>query len=451
MDILTLFTCCSTLITATSVRRLAVIAQAMLSMTGRVTMLNLARWTEKGGSQRTVQRFYATRVPWAELLTEFFRHHLFDPQDEYILGGDATTVTKAGRQTHGIDRFFSGVLGQVVKGLEFFVLSLISVKRRKSYPLMVGQTVRSAAEKAVIKERRELRQAQARRKKKPRKKLRGRPKGVRNKVTEKPELSPELLRINGLLKRILQLVRLFVAVKYVVLDGHFGHAQAVLMARENSLELVSKLRCDAALYEKYEGAYAGRGAKKKYGEKLNYEELPEKYLKKSEREGEVLTNYYQGIFLNRKFGCALNVVMIEKKDVKKGKVGHVLLFSSDLELAWEKLIEYYRLRFQIEFNFRDAKQHFGLEDFMNITPRGVENAANLAFLMVNLSAKLLAERAESCLGINDLKSQFRGIYYALETIKIVKPKAERILIEKVKEVISRIGSIHRYNFSNSSA
>ena len=138
-------------------------------------------------------------------------------------------------------------------------------------------------------------------------------------------------------------------------------------------------------------------------------------------------------------------------NLKKGKVGHVLLFSSDAELGWEKLIEYYRLRFQIEFNFRDAKQHFGLEDFMNVTPRGVENASNLAFMMVNLSAKLLAERAESCVGINDLKSQFRGEYYALSTIKIVQPKADRILIEKVKEVISRIGSIHRYNFSNSSA
>jgi len=451
MDILSLFACCSTLTSFASVRRLAVIAEAMLSMTGRVTMLNLSRWTEKGGSQRTIQRFYASAVPWAEMLTEFFRRHLFDPDDEYILGGDATTVTKAGQQTHGIDRFFSGVLGHVVKGIEFFVLSLISVRKRKSYPLAVGQTVRSAAEKAQIKQRREIRQAQAKRKDKGRKKLRGRPKGVRNKTREKPGFSAELLRINDLLKRILQLVRLFVEVKYVVLDGHFGHAQAVLMARENSLELVSKLRYDAALYEKYEGQYAGRGAKKKYGEKLNYEELPEKYLKKSDRAGEVLTNYYQGIFLSRKFGCPLNVVIIEKKDVQKAKVGRVVLFSSELEPAWEKLIEYYRLRFQIEFNFRDAKQHFGLEDFMNITPTGVENAANLSFLMVNLSAKLLAERGESCHGINDLKSQFRGVYYALETIKIVEPKAERILIEKAKEVISRIGSIHRYNFSNSSA
>lgn len=223
-----------------------------------------------------------------------------------------------------------------------------------------------------------------------------------------------------------------------------------MLAQENGLELVSKLRCDAALYEKYEGEYAGRGAKKKYGEKLNYADLPKKYLQKSETEGEMVTNYYQGVFLNRKFGCQIKVVIIEKRDLQKGKVGHIILFSSDLELGWEKLLEYYRLRFQIEFNFRDAKQHFGLEDFMNTTETGVENAANLSFLMVNVSAKMLAGRGANCVGINDLKSQFRGIYYALETIKIVQPKAERILIEKVKEVISRIGSIHRYDFSKCS-
>ena len=451
MDILTLFTCCSTLTTSTIICQLAIIAQAMLTMTGGVTMLNLARWTSKGGSYRTIQRFFATRLPWTEMLVEFFRCHLFDSGEEYILGGDATTVTKAGHQTFGLDRFFSGLRGQVVKGLEFFVFSLISVRGRKSFPLVMGQTVRSEAEKAILKHRRQARYEVKKKGKKKRKKLTGRPKGDKNKDKEKLELSAELLRINGLLKQLLKLIRLFVTVKYVVLDGHFGHAQAVLMAHENGLELVSKLRCDAALYEPYEGAYSGKGRRKKYGKKLNYDEIPAKYLQKSETKGGMTTNYYQGIFLNRKFSCPLNVVIIEKRDVEKGKIGHVILFSSDVELSWEKLIEYYSLRFQIEFNFRDAKQHFGLEDFMNVTEEGVKNAANLSFLMVNLSAKLREERAESCVGINDLKSQFRGVFYALETIKIVQPKAERILIEKAKEVISRIGSIHRYNFSTSSA
>ena len=101
-------------------------------------------------------------------------------------------------------------------------------------------------------------------------------------------------------------------------------------------------------------------------------------------------------------------------------------------------MKYYSLRFQIEFNFRDAKQHFGLEDFMNQTQTGVENAANLLFLMVNLSEKLLIESNEKCIGINDLKSQYQGVKYAVETIKMIEPKAESILIAKVKEAIKGI-------------
>lgn len=172
------------------------------------------------------------------------------------------------------------------------------------------------------------------------------------------------------------------------------------MARANGLELISKLRKDTALFEKYEGEYGGAGAKKKYGERINYKNLSVKYLKKSEKDEENSTNYYHGIFVHKSFGGSLNVVIIEKINVKKEKIGHAILFGSDVELNWEKLIEYYRLRFQIEFNAsRCALKPFGLEDFMNTTESGVENAANVSFLMVNLSAKLLKERGANCVGI----------------------------------------------------
>ena len=68
---------------------------------------------------------------------------------------------------------------------------------------------------------------------------------------------------------------------------------------------------------------------------------------------------------------------------------HVILFTSDLELSYQKVIDYYSLRFQIEFNFREAKQFWGLEDFMNTTETAVTNAVNLSFFMVNLSSRLL--------------------------------------------------------------
>ncbi len=148
-----------------------------------------------------------------------------------------------------------------MRGLEFFVLSLVDVTQRKAYPLAVQQTVRSEAEKAAIKERKKTRTKAP---KKPKGKPKGRPKGSRNKDKNEVKLSCELLRINALLAALLQLLRVFVRVKYLALDGHFGHQQAVLMARQNGLQLISKLRDDAALSEPYEGAYSGRGPQRKY-------------------------------------------------------------------------------------------------------------------------------------------------------------------------------------------
>jgi putative transposase len=56
-----------------------------------------------------------------------------------------------------------------------------------------------------------------------------------------------------------------------------------------------------------------------------------------------------------------------------------------------KLIDYYHLRFQIEFNFRDAKQYWGLEDFMNIKQEQVNNAANFSLFIVTFSQLLLPQ------------------------------------------------------------
>ena len=131
------------------------------------------------------------------------------------------------------------------------------------------------------------------------------------------------------------------------------------------------------------------------------------------------------------------------------------MFSSDAELGWEKLVDYYSLRFQLEFNFRAAKQHFGLEDFMNTTAMGVENAANLSFLLVNVSAEWLADSEEKEVGVLDLKTRFRGCKYALEAIKMLLEKPETILspaaIADVKERISQLGRIHRTTAASSSA
>ena len=139
------------------------------------------------------------------------------------------------------------------------------------------------------------------------------------------------------------------------------------------------------------------------------------------------------------------MVCILKTHLLTEKKSHVLLFSSDLALDPEKMIDYYRLRFQIEFNFRDAKQFWGLEDFMNVNKTPVNNAANLSMFMVNVSAKLLAPlRLESPeFSVLDLKARYRGLKYLHETLKILPQKPDAIVIDEIAEHLGSIGAIHR--------
>ena len=212
MDIVSLLVCFQPLVSAVTSRRLAIIIPAILTMTGRVTMLGISRWTDKGGSYRTIQRFFATDLDWMELLVKFFETHLFDLLGEWIVAGDGTTVTKSGHWTHGIGHFFSGILSKVVKGIEFFVFSLVNVRERKAYPLAIKQTVRSEAEKAAIKERKARQAKKSKKTKKKKSNPSGRPKGSLNKDKNELKLSAELSRINELLAKLVKLVRKFVAV-----------------------------------------------------------------------------------------------------------------------------------------------------------------------------------------------------------------------------------------------
>jgi len=120
------------------------------------------------------------------------------------------------------------------------------------------------------------------------------------------------------------------------------------------------------------------------------------------------------------------------------------LFGTDLEQAYDKIIKFYSLRFQIEFNFRDAKQYWGLEDFMNVKETAVTNAANLSLFMVNFSYALLQPFRERNpdYSLLDLKSHYRGYRYASETIKMLPQKPDAILLADIFQQIAHLGAIH---------
>jgi putative transposase len=420
----------------TTIRQFNLVALAMLAMTGRVTMLGISRWTSAGGSYRTVQRFFATLIPWASLFWLFFRTHLFQQDDLYLLGGDETVVTKAGKHTYGLDRFFASLYGKSVPALAFFTLSLISTTQRRSFPIAVEQIVRTPQEKAAMP-------AKAAAKAAAKRKV-GRPKGSSSKAKSSVALSPELRRIQTLLLQLLARIGTLIPLTYLVLDGHFGNNAALVMVQHCKLHLISKLRSDSALYLPYDGSYAGRGPRRIYGDKINPHSIPERYLRQSVVADGIETRTYQVEARHKSVAQPLNVVLLLKTNLKTQTQAHIILFSSDLLVSWDKLIDYYCLRFQLEFNFRDAKQYWGLEDFMTTSPTAVENAANLSLFMVNLVERLLQEvrHRHPTDSVLDLKAYCRGAKYVEETIKLLPETPEPILLERIVAKIVGIGRIH---------
>jgi len=231
---------------------------------------------------------------------------------------------------------------------------------------------------------------------------------------------------------------------HIVWDGHFGNNPAMHMVRGCGLHLLSKLRHDAARYFPHEGPYAGRGPRRKYGCKLEYTNIPLKYLQRTTVEDHIQTDIYQAQMLHKEFVDALNVVIMVKINLKTQARAHVVLLSRDMALRDDTLIDDDSLRFQIECNFRDAKQYWGLEDFMNVKSTAVTNAANLAMFMVNVAHLLLKpfRKAHPQFGILDLKAYCRGHKYVAETLKLLPQKPEPIVIAQIFDHMARLGSVH---------
>ncbi len=451
-EVLGVLQCLHVCLDPTTFHRLVLIVTAMLTMTGRVTMRGISRWTEQGGSYRTVQRFFATPLNWARLNWCVIRHQLSDPEDVIIVAGDESVATKAGTETYGLGRFFSSLFGKPVAGIAIFTVSLISTKRRQSFPVLPRQVVPPDSDDTPSSSASTTSQTspdhtstpKSKSKSKSKSTSRGRPKGSKNTNREDVVLAPYLLEIQDMLRTLQALVGPALSLVYAVFDGAFGHNYALQMVRRCGMHLISKLQDNSALYFPYTGSYSGRGPRRKYGKKLNDDTLSPQYLKSSTTEKKIRTDIYQMSVLHKLFPQLLNVVIIVKTNLKTQARAHVILFSSDLTLSYEKLIDSYQLRFQIEFNFRDAKQYWGLEDFMNVKEQPLTTAINLSFFLVNVSQILCHtfRQTHPHFSLEDLKARFRGLKYVKETLQLLSEKPEPMLIQQITDEIAKLGSIN---------
>jgi putative transposase len=310
-------------------------------------------------------------------------------------------------------------------------LSLLQVETRASYPLITEQLVRGEVQASAPK---------AAKAKNPRP---GRPKGSVNQNRKDVELSPFQTQLQGCIRAALKLIGLDLGIVYFVYDGALGNNAGLQAVNRAGLRLISKLRHDSKLYLPYAGGHTGKGRPRKYGEKLTPETLTEAHLQSEAVEKGVRTRVYQAQAWHKNFPELLNVAVIVKTNLKTGRSAKVLLFSDDLSLSGEALIGYYALRFQIEFNFRDAKQYWGLEDFMNVKETQVGNAANFSLFMVTFSQLLSAKMEGLDRGsMLDLKTVFRARKYTRRILNSLGKTGEAFLIDDRIFQAAEIGRIH---------
>ncbi len=170
--------------------------------------------------------------------------------------------------------------------------------------------------------------------------------------------------------------------KYAVADAYFSKYGFVPNLCDNGFEVISRLRDDADLKYLYKGvASTSQGRPKKYDGKVKYTDLKETHVTLIEQNAK--NKVYQVLVFSKALKREINLVMVYTN--KNGKWTHKLYFSTNLKLSAQMILKYYRTRFQIEFTFRDAKQHTGLNHCRARNETKLNTHFNMALTAINIA------------------------------------------------------------------
>lgn len=134
----------------------------------------------------------------------------------------------------------------------------------------------------------------------------------------------------------------------------------------------------------------GPGRPKQYDGKIDWSD-PQELVKRFDEVGRLPDQPEVRILTtvanSPHFGRDLRVVLLMGPDGKQ-----VILASTDTAQRAEEVARYYRLRYQIEFVIRDAKQHTGLTHCQARSQEKLDFHLNISIAAVNL-LRLLARKA----------------------------------------------------------
>ena len=296
-------------VTQPQVKFMLVLLPLLVCLRGRANFRNLSRYSDY--HEKTFSRWYRRHFDFVEFNRLSLLPLCAEEQTTLIAATDCSFVSKSGKHTEGVGKFYNGVLGKAEKGLEISTLTVVNVTENTAYTLSTRQTPAMG--------------------------------------------NNDESRVDGYLNHLKQDRHALPSpIRYLVADGYYSKKKYLDGVAALDLHQIGKLRHDANLRWLYLGEQKPRGRPRRYDGKVKFDELS-RFEAVGEWDGRQL---YTAVVNSAHFNRNLRIVYLVKQ------VGHqvqtALLFSTDLSLDAKALVRYYQARFQIEFLFRDAKQFLGL-------------------------------------------------------------------------------------------
>ena len=257
---------------------------------------------------------------------------------ERIAALDASFLSKAGKKTEGLGSFWNGKNSKSENGLEISLLSIVDLHSNTAYALNARQTIDdTTGDKTRM-----------------------------DAYAQYVEESATTLQSMG--------------ISCITVDCLYTKVKFLNRVCATGLNVIGKMRCDADLKRRYTGQYSGKGRPRKFDGKVNIKDDLNLLEYVGTLEGEV--KVYTEVLYAPKFERDLKVVVLQWQQHEKEQ--YAILYSTDTQLDAKTIVKYYKARFQIEFVFRDAKQHTGLADCQSRKKEAIHNHINAAFATLNL-------------------------------------------------------------------
>jgi len=312
---------------------MASLLEVLMVFQGKATFRNLSRYSAM--SEKRFSRWYRRRFPFAQFNQQLLSGVLGD-QADFIAAIDASFMSKSGKRTEGLGQFYHGAAGTVERGLEISLISVVDLQSNTAYSIEAQQTLdQEDKTRADLYAEHVL------------------------------NVAPSLRQLN---------------VSYIVCDAWYSKLKFVKPVTDAGFHVVGKLRCDADLQWLYTGPYSGSGRPKRLDEKVDFDRDLKRF-NKVEAAGDGVEVYTQRLY-SKFMKRTIRVVMLS---CLNGKIrSRALLYSTDTELDAMTLIKYYKARFQIEFQFRDAKQYTGLVHCQSTRKEAIHTQVNASLAALNL-------------------------------------------------------------------